>query len=251
MNALYSPDKFLGVVTDALRTELVPLPDDSSDVCPMCRSWRHDRFEYCSNCLQVQAELASPCGRVVPITLYRRPSHIRDWLKYYKPGDEDYRPEYGLYISAIIQRFMHENIERLISAVGQYTVVCPVPSSSPLRSAPLSCIIEGEPVFGAPMRELLRRGPGELGHRVMSENAFVPYGNSSGERVLLIDDVYTTGARAQSAASALGTYGASVAAILVVARRIDPKFNFTAKTLWDRQRLIPYDFSNALAWLRR
>ncbi len=174
---------------------------------------------------------------------------MRNWLKYYKPGTEEYRPEYGLYISAIIQRFMRENMVRLIDLVGQYTVVSQVPSSTRVGPHPLSYIMGGESVFGAPVKDLLQRGDGELGHRIMSDSAFIAT-DVSGERVLLIDDVYTTGAHAQSAASALSDAGAVVPAILVVARRINPDFNITARELWARQQLIRYDFGTALRWLR-
>jgi hypothetical protein len=244
-----SSEDSLIAASDTIRSELVPIPDDGSDVCPMCRSWRHSRFDYCSNCLQAQGELSKPCYRVVPVTLYRRPSLMRDWLKYYKPGADEYHPEYGKFISTIIQRFIYENRLHLVSKLGDYNVVCTVPSSFRPGPHPLSEIADVPSVFGAPVVPLLERGSGELGHRIMGDEAFITRRAVSGDRILLIDDVYTTGARAQSAASALQLAGALVVGVFVVARRIDPDFNLTSQALWARQSAIAYDFATALSWL--
>jgi hypoxanthine phosphoribosyltransferase len=61
-----------------------------------------------------------------------------------------------------------------------------------------------------------------------------------GKRVLLLDDVYTSGASIQSAASTLALAGARVIAGVVVARFINPDFapNFITQL---KQR--PYDFA--------
>jgi orotate phosphoribosyltransferase len=83
----------------------------------------------------------------------------------------------------------------------------------------------------------------------MSDDAFVTTRSISGERILLVDDVFTTGSRAQSAASALQIAGGTVPAIMVLARRINPEFNSTASTVWHRQESIDFDFTTSLAWL--
>ena len=50
----------------------------------------------------------------------------------------------------------------------------------------------------------------------------------AGERVLLVDDIWTTGARAQTAAAALLAAGASTVAALVIGRFINPGFGDNA-----------------------
>lgn len=252
MSLLGLTEKDLLERSEKLRSELVPPPIDAEDVCPLCRSWRDPKCRLCSNCLEALDTLARPCARMVPITLYRRPSQLRDWLTYYKRGQGDeYRPEYRFNLATILGRFMLENQSELWAMTGGYSVACIVPSSSRQDvQHPLRALVSESSIFGAPVADLLRRGTAELGHRILSDQGFVPCRDVRGERILLVDDVYTTGSRAQSAASALQLAGGVVAAVLVVARRIDPEFNETAKQVWMRQSARSYDFVNALAWLR-
>jgi hypothetical protein len=51
--------------------------------------------------------------------------------------------------------------------------------------------------------------------------------------VLLVDDTFTSGARLQSAASALALGGATVVAGVVVGRFCNPGFNDATQQLWD------------------
>jgi len=73
-----------------------------------------------------------------------------------------------------------------------------------------------------------------------------------GKRILLIDDTLTTGAMAQSAASALSNRGATVVGILTIGRMIKPSFSETVNEDWQRQR-GPVDRSRLIdvAWNSR
>ena len=61
--------------------------------------------------------------------------------------------------------------------------------------------------------------------------------------MLLLDDVFTTGARSQSAAYALEEAGAAVSAIVVVARRINLDWRPEVAEWWKRQLAIPFSWS--------
>ncbi|HEX4244408.1 MAG TPA: phosphoribosyltransferase, partial [Acidimicrobiales bacterium] len=74
----------------------------------------------------------------------------------------------------------------------------------------------------------LVRGTGALGHLRPSRSGFVihPLVDPAGlrrRRVLVVDDSYTTGSRAQSAAAALRLAGMRVGAILVLGRVVAPR----------------------------
>ena len=90
---------------------------------------------------------------------------------------------------------------------------------------------------------MLRRGPGETARRKPDRHAFEPTTEVAGRRVLLLDDVFTTGARSQSAAYALEEAGAAVSAIVVVARRINPDWRPEVAEWWKCQLAIPYSWS--------
>jgi orotate phosphoribosyltransferase len=63
-----------------------------------------------------------------------------------------------------------------------------------------------------------------------------------GASILLVDDTFTSGARAQSAASALQLAGADVVAILTIGRYIKPEFSDEAREMFDDARATLFSF---------
>jgi len=237
--------------SETLVAELVPPPPDASDVCPICRSWRPSDDDLCGNCRDNEDSLGRAGTRILPISLYCKPSKLRDWLTFYKPGDEEYHPESAELLGVLLARFIAEHGDALDRFVGGYDSVCVVPSSERPQPHPLAQVIDAYVVrLAARREELLTRGAGELGHRRPAVDAFQPTGNVAGRRVLLVDDVYTTGARAQSAACALELAGAHVPVVLVIARRINPEWRPEVSALWERQRALPFEFTALPFWGR-
>ncbi|TDE31042.1 phosphoribosyltransferase [Actinomadura sp. 6K520] len=76
----------------------------------------------------------------------------------------------------------------------------------------------------------------------MSDVGYQTSKEVSGLRILLVDDVYTTGARSQSAASALQLAGATVVGIVAIGRRINPGYNDFSLRLWKEQRAQSFQF---------
>jgi len=238
-------------LSDKLAAKLVPPPPDASDVCPICRSWRPLGDDLCGNCHQNEDLLGRACTLVVPISLYCKPSTLRDWLTFYKPGDEEYHPDFADLLGVLLARFMGEHGDALDRFLGGYDSACVVPSSERAPPHPLVEILDAHVIrLATRLEQLLARGPGELGHRRPNVDAFEPTKDVTGRRVLLVDDVYTTGARAQSAACALERAGARVPAVLVIARRINPEWRPEVSALWERQRASPFKFTAAPFWDR-
>lgn len=236
-------------LSDEASAQLVAPPSDAPDVCPMCRSWRPTVGPICPNCAQAESDLSFHCGCVIPISLYRKPSLLRDWLTLYKSGDKDEHLEYRRYIGAIVARFFLEHGEALRRTVGGYDAICAVPSAKRTGRHPLAQVFDDyvRPSNG-PREDLLGKGPGEVGHRIMSDDAFVVLRPVVGFRVLLFDDVYTTGAAAQSAASALMLAGAEVPTIVVIARRLNLEYDPAVEAIWTRQASEPFSFSRRPFW---
>jgi len=64
-------------------------------------------------------------------------------------------------------------------------------------------------------------------------------------RVILVDDVYTTGSRLNSAAAALTVAGHQISAGLVLARRINPAYNERAAALWQNASSAPFRWATS------
>ena len=179
------------------------------------------------------------------VSLYRKPSALRDWLTGYKG-----RPEHGeprdpqciSYVEAILGRLVIEHGEDLELEAGGVDCIVVVPSTDRPSPHPLEqVLIDLE--LSQPIRSLLRRGPGPLDFRLPSRDAYeLADHQSESLRVLLIDDVYTTGARLNSAAYALGSAGHTVASALVIARRVNPDYSEAALAMWERQAALRFDW---------
>jgi hypothetical protein len=95
--------------------------------------------------------------------------------------------------------------------------------------------VAGVPWLAALPRIRLGPGPAVAGHLRPAGDAFSAPAEGRGRRVLLVDDTWVTGARAASAVAALHGAGASVAAVVVVGRLVDPAAS-PARAGWWRAR---------------
>jgi len=229
---------------DELTHECVTVPQDGPDVCPVCRGQRDDTMRICESCALCESQLSN-LHPVVPISLYAKPSPMRDRVRYYKDSDDlAERWRLGREVAALVERFFVEHRDYLEGRFDRWDAACIVPSAEREAPHPLErALIDHTAGACGRLETLLRRGTGEIGHRRANHQAFEPVGRVQGRRVLLLDDVLTTGARCQSAARALTTAGADVVLIVVVARRINPDWRPEAGPWWKRQIETPFSWS--------
>ena len=182
---------------------------------------------------------------VVPMSLYAKPSTMRDRLQGYKDSDDaSTRRRLSRDVAALIERFFIQHSASLTHRLGSWDAVCIVPSTYREPPHPLARALSDHNAGSlGPLEQLLRRGSGELAHRKPDRRAFEPATGVAGRRVLLLDDVFTTGVRSQSAAFALREAGAEVPAIVVVARRINPDWRPEVAEWWNHQLAIPFSWS--------
>jgi orotate phosphoribosyltransferase len=199
----------------------------------------------CRSCTEVMQQVTYPTGQVVPISLYTLDSQLWHVLRYYKDGSGPGAQVFAQQIAAIIARFAARHLRCVAGLLGgDPAAVTIVPSTRAERTGthPLESAIARVVALAPRYAPLLARGPADPDHNLADDDAFIVTRRLRGERVLLVDDTLTTGARVQSAASALRLGGASAVAALVVGRVIDPDRNENCRRIWSRARATPFTF---------
>jgi hypothetical protein len=224
--------------------ELVAVPiDGQAESCWRCRTWTNWETGECWNCNQNFQKLGVPAVPLDMISLYEKPSQLREWLTCYKgrvDESEPFIPEYVDVVKALIARYFYEHGDRILDR-SPIDVITVVPSSSRPAPHPLESVLDDLPLT-VPVETLLSRGPGELGFNHPSQDGFLAT-DLQPRRVLLVDDVETTGARINSAAYTLTNAGHTLAGAFVVARRINVGYKGTP-AFWEAQKSKGFTWSD-------
>ncbi|MBX4171690.1 amidophosphoribosyltransferase [Rhodococcus sp. DMU2021] len=238
-------DPHLWELSEKAIPELVPPPTDGQpETCWRCRTWTEWTTGECWNCAKNRKTLGVPAPPLDMISLYNKPSQLREWLTCYKgriDESEPFIPEYVDVVKALIARFLYEHGAR-IQARSSVDVITVVPSSSRTGPHPLETILRDLPLQ-VPVVTLLRRGSGTLSFNKPSTDGFVSVDGPT-RRVLLVDDVCTTGARINSAAYALDAAGHHLAGHFVVARRVNVGYKNTP-AFWAGQKAKQFSWEQS------
>jgi hypothetical protein len=198
----------------------------------------------CENCLEVCNALGrEPLGLSV-ISLYRKPSLLRDVLTRYKGRDDEqdpFDPACVGVVRSMLGRYLLDHGDQLVEISGGFDGIVVVPSTDRTPPHPLESVIDSLDL-DLPRWPMLARGTGELGFRKPNRDGYQVVMAREPSRVLLVDDVYTTGSRLNSAASALSRDGHETVAALVLARRINIDYAAEALRLWARATAEPFDW---------
>lgn len=225
-------------------TRVLPVGRGVCDVCHGAPGTGWDRFW---SCAQTIRQVSQPIELVVPISLTELLGQLHHVLRSYKREDypESVRDGFRLQISALLARFLWQHGDCIRGAAGEdWDCITIVPSSQGRAGVhPLEEAIRMFPFLGAQYRPLLGPGTGKADHNRASDKAYAVTEDVMGTRVLLVDDTFTSGARAQSAASALQLAGARVVAMVPVGRVIKPDFSEEAAALLSRAREQAFDFA--------
>lgn len=193
----------------------------------------------------MEGQLSQPCPLIVPISLYEVGHQLHYQLRNYKDGSSAIARDFLIKTAAMLGYFLQLHSECIAGAAGgPWDVITSVPSSTERKGEhPLVRAINLLPDVRDEYESLLERGEGPIGHLLASDEGYRPLRTLTGERVLLIDDTFTSGARAQSAASALSIAGATVTAIVPIGRVISPGFSPEVAAYWKRQGASVFDFN--------
>jgi hypothetical protein len=196
-------------------------PRDGPGVCEICFNLT-DGYERCYACAHGGRWLDA----VVPISYSVGGEQLHHALVSYKRTPEPVATRFTAQLAAVLWRFLvvHEACISRELEVPAFPIVTTVPSNDPARDDehPLHRLV-GQLV--KPTRERFRRLLVRSVHPVQPHrfdvDRYQPTAQLTNEPVLLIDDTWTTGANAQSAAAALKRAGAGPVAVVVIGRHLN------------------------------
>jgi hypothetical protein len=200
-------------------------PRSGPGVCGVCFNFTHG-YERCYACTQNEDWLAA----VAPISYSVGLEQLHRALMGYKRLSGDVGQRLAVELAAVLWRHLaqHETCVARAAGVSRFELVTTVPSGERARDSghPL-CHVVGDLVGPTRPRHarLLRRSPREVAPRTFDAGKFEAVRALDGEPVLLIDDTWTTGASAQSAAAALRGAGAGPVAAVVIGRHLNREWH--------------------------
>ena len=223
----------------ALYENFLLTPRPGPNVCVDCFNLTAG-YERCYACSHTQHILSS----VLPVSYSVAREQLHHAVACYKRLDGEIARRLGTELAAVLWRFLsiHEACAARAARVASFPLVTTVPPSEGSRDGkhPLSWIVSE---LVGPTRNryerLLRRSDVDVGAREFEPEKYLALRMLDGEPVLLIDDTWTTGANAQSAAAALRGAGAGPVAAVVIARHVNREWNGNDRQLRD---LPPFDW---------
>jgi predicted amidophosphoribosyltransferase len=223
-------------------------PRPGRAVCEVCFDLT-DGHERCYGCAQADQWLDA----VSPISYSVAHEQLHHALAGYKRPPSDVARRFEVELAAVLWRHLaaHERCVARAAGTDAFELVTTVPSSTRERDAthPLHRIV-GE--LAGPTRarheRLLRRSDTIAAAREFSVDKFQAIHDLRGRSVLLIDDTWTTGANARSAAAALRAAGAGAVAAVVIGRHLNRKWDQNDRRL--RALRCPFDWDSCALHVR-
>ena len=201
------------------------MPDPGPGVCGVCRGPAGVDRHVCFACGVVARRLGLPLAPVAPVRFCPLPGPLYTVLLGYKESPvAEARLRFGAIVRALLGAFLLDHAARLEArAGGPFDLALLVPSTHRPGTAPLGRVdgVGRDVAAALPAARwapgLLRRADARGGSRSVAHMRPAPAAFSlrppdreevAGARALLLDDLYVSGARAQSAAAALHLGGA-------------------------------------------
>ena len=212
-------------MAESYRNVLVPVPLVGPGVCATCHrdvSGPHQRCYRCNSHQEAAGDLLADV--VVPVSVaFAGKQFAHDLRQYKRSANETARKEKQRRLVILLENFLrvHERCVAAASDAPDFDVVTSVPSTRGLDPHPLGAMLSR--TIGLTRhryRDLLRTGRHDE-NRAFHPERFHTDGDLTGRRVLLVDDTWTTGANAQSAAARLRRAGAERVAVVVLGRWFD------------------------------
>jgi len=191
-------------------------------VCQICFNLIGPDCLRCRACNAVENHLDA----LAPISYSVGGSGLHREIAAYKRDAEPFVQHAVRDLGAILERFLAAH-ELCVGAGEPFHLVTTVPSSDPQRDRHNQLrriVAELVPAVSARHQRLLVPSGVAVPARAFNRGRYRALDSLSGQRVLLIDDMWTTGASAQSAAAVLRGAGASYVAAVVIGRHLNRNY---------------------------
>lgn len=216
-------------------------PRRGRDVCDICFNFT-DGHSRCYACARSQQWLDA----FAPISYSVDGEQLHHALAGYKRIGGQAGRRLGRELAAVLWRHLERHERCLAQAAGavRFAIVTAVPSADPRRDRdhPLHKLLAD--VIG-PTRDryepLLCRTARPTVPRTFDRHRYETVRSLAGEHVLLIDDTWTSGASAQSAAAALKLGGAGIVAAVTIGRHVHRQWRGNDRRL--RSLQTPFDWA--------
>ncbi len=171
----------------------------------------------CTSCRDVAVALGRPLLPVTPVALVTGSSPLYRALRQYKSGQPDVALRQGARLGSLLDRFFVRHGDCIAPDGLDLCVVVPSSLAGRPPPHPLTTLVAASRSLPQPV-DAVFPGASPVAHRQPSPEGYRATGAIAGRRVLLVDDVYTSGAHLQSAATALEMAGARAVHALVLGR---------------------------------
>lgn len=185
--------------------------------CRICGDGTGFGYHLCLSCRAVALGLGRPLVPITAIRVVGPRSGLYRALRQYKSGAPHVAHRQERRLAAILDAFCARHLAEMAHGGVDLTVVVPSGRGNRPPPHPLARAVASAHHL-PPVRDLLVAGPGVVGARQPALDAYRVAPGVAGMRVLLVDDVYTSGAHLQSAAAALHDAGAASVAAVVIGR---------------------------------
>jgi len=227
------------------------VPAAGPGVCRVCHGPAGGSWVQCWCCRTVGEVLADePPPTAVAASLYRPGDVMHRRLRRYKDAPSvAERRHHVEALARILDRFLVGHEACLRRRWRAWDTLALVPSTRAGAGAgarrrglhvpePFEAVVDATHTLTGVPRLRLVAGSGSVGHLRPAPDAFCVEGGAdaagAGRRVLVLDDTWTTGAHARSAAVAVTRAGAEVAGVLVIGRIVDPGASAAVAAWWAR-----------------
>lgn len=226
---------------------LVPVPARGHDICRVCHT-AVDGWPTCFPCGQSSKIIGGASADAVSfVSLAPRDEQMATELASYKDSRTLPRlcQQKTLGLSAVLLKWLlrHEQCLARRAELGTFDFVTSIPSTKGRTPHPLVAVAAAR-IVNTPnrYRDLLVVNRTDLDDRAPAIDRYRVDSALQGQRVLVIDDTWTTGAHAQSASAALKLAGASGVGVVAIGRWFNPDYQDQRSWL-TRHRAVGWDWS--------